>query len=220
MKRGDGWKHMSTVRLQPAGRRLPRPTTVKPCDSCRASLGENYSLCASCTDAIECYWHADWMALLEKEGITAGSEDEKLLAAVIHAEIDTQPWTLVDSAMSFLRCPECGSELGGGLSECGECEFAFGNLWWHDQLAGRQGVMTMNEHALRVGRWILRYRHRHSKAIVAGWSLSMPRVLTGWLPTTAEAQRAKLLINQGRVEEVRAEMADVDRKIVSRESGN
>lgn len=124
----------------------------------------------------------DWEALLRKEGIEAGSDNETLLAALIHAEIDVQPWTLVPFGDERLRCPECAAELGGGPISCGECEFAFGNLWWHDQLAGRQGVMTMNEHALRVGRWILRYRHRHSNAIVIGWSLSMPAI-AHWLAT-------------------------------------
>lgn len=199
--------------LSPAGRRYPRPKTVERCSACHALLGGNYALCAACTDAVERYWRGDWEALLRKEGIEAGSDDETLLAALIHAEIDVQPWTLVDSAMTRLRCPECAAELGGGPVSCGECEFAFGNLWWHDQLAGRQGVMTMNEHALRVGRWILRYRHRHSNAIVIGWSLSMPRLLTGWLPTTAEAQRGKALINKGRIDEARMAMEAIDRQI-------
>ena len=165
---------------------------------------------------IECHWRADWVALLVQEKVEAGSNDEKLLAAVVLAEIETQLWTLVDSALTLLSCPECGFELSGGPIECGECEFAFGNLWWHDQLAVRQGVMTMNEHALRVGRYVLRHRHRYSKAIVVGWSLSMPRVLTGWLPIIREAQRVKALINQGRIDEARASLEGVDRQIRSR----
>lgn len=199
--------------LYPAGRRLARPKTVEHCCCCGASAGENYALCLACTDVIECHWRADWVALLVQEKVEAGSNDEKLLAAVVLAEIETQPWTLVDSALTLLHCPECGSELGGGPIGCGECEFAFGNLWWHDQLAVRQGVMTMNEHALRVGRCVLRHRHRYRKAIVVGWSLSIPRVLTDWLPTIQEAQRAKALINQGRTDAVRAWLEEVDRRI-------
>ena len=55
--------------LSPAGRRYPRPKTVERCSACYALLGENYALCAACTDAIERYWRADWEALLRKEGI-------------------------------------------------------------------------------------------------------------------------------------------------------
>lgn len=205
--------HSTLPTLSPAGRRLARPKTVERCLGCGACAGENYALCTACTDLIERHWRADWAALLAQEKVAAGSDDEKLLAAVVFAEIEIQPWTLVDSALTLLRCPHCGAELGGGTNECAECEFAFGNLWWHDQLAGRQGVMTMNEHALRVGRYVLRHRHRHSREIVIAWSLSMPRVLAGWLPSTAEAQRAKALINQGRIDEVRLWLAEVDRQI-------
>lgn len=199
--------------LSAAGRSGPRPTVVEVCSQCDADLGENYAICHACTNAIERYWHADWEALLAQERVAPASEDERLLAAIVVAEIESQPWTLVDYAMTLLRCSECGCELGGGSVACGECEMAFGNLWWHDQVAGRQGVMTMNEHALRVGRHILRHRHRYSKAIVTGWSLTMPRLLTGWLPTTVEAQRGTALINQGRVDEARAAFTVTDAQI-------
>lgn len=43
--------------------------------------------------AVERYWRGDWESLLRKEGIEAGSDDETLLAALIPAEIDVQPWT-------------------------------------------------------------------------------------------------------------------------------
>ncbi|MBI1297595.1 hypothetical protein GC175_21870 [bacterium] len=80
-------------------------------------------------------------------------------------------------------------ELGGGPVSCGSCKFAFGNLWWHDIEAGRQGVMTMDEHALRVGRYVIRHPHRHSTVIAKGWRMNMPRILTSWLPDGAEARR-------------------------------
>ena len=61
---------------------------------------------------------------------------------------------------------------------------------------------TGNEHALHIGRWVLRYPQRHSPDAVAAWRLSMPRLLTGWLASTADAQRVMALIKAGRLAEV------------------
>lgn len=173
----------------PAGRRIPRPARVAPCVACGAVAGFNYGSCPACTAAIEGLWEADWETLLEQEEIAPGSDDERLLAEVVLAELDNHLWTVADMAMRRLRCPACGAELGGGPPGCAECTFAFGNLWWHDIEAGRQGVMTMNEHALRVGRYVIRHPHRHSAVVAEGWRLNMPRILVGWLPPGEDARR-------------------------------
>ena len=182
-----------TTRRPPAGRHHPRPSSVEPCPACGGFLGGGYPGCTTCYEAVERYWHADWAALLAAEGIAAGSDDERLLAEVIVAELDRHPWTLVDFAMTLVRCPECGAELGGGPTACATCALAFGNLW----APGLEAGATRNEHALRVGRWVARHPHRYSANTVAGWRLSLPLLLTGALPTTGEAQGISAWLKAG-----------------------
>ncbi len=156
-------------------------------------LGRGYPRCAICHAAVERYWRADWAALLAAEGIAPGSADERLLAEVVVAELERHPWTVVDYALTLLRCPECGAEWGGGPPACAACAMAFGNLW----APGLEAGATMNEHALRVGRWVMRHPHRHSATTVAGWRLNLPLLLAGALPTTAEAQRINAWLKAG-----------------------
>jgi len=203
--------------LPSGGRRLPRPGTVQTCSACGEPLAFNYPSCPSCCEAVERYWEADWRALLHDEGIHPGSPDEALLAAVVALELETQApehaWTIVDAALKRLSCPECGSEPGTGPPSCTQCEFTFGNLWGYDLTAGPQGVMTSNEHALRVGRWVVRAPHRHSDLAVLSWRLTLPRLLVGWLPSTRDAQRARHMLNEGRVQELLEEFATLDKQL-------
>ncbi len=177
----------------PVGRLVPRPATVEPCPACAAFLGRNHPACAGCRAAIEAPWRADWAAMLAAEGIAAGGADERLLAGIIAAEIGRHPWTLADWALTFLICAACGGPLGGGAAGCAECDFAFGNLWTPELERGANA----NEHALRVGRWVTRHPHRYSAPIVAGWVLSLPFLLTGGVPTTAQAQRLAAWLKAG-----------------------
>lgn len=191
------------------GTRIPRPQRVETCAQCGAPLGHHYPQCPACFHAIEDIWLADWAALLEREGIQAGSEDETLLAQVVMAESQRHPWTVVDIAMSLLRCESCGNELGSHYQTCTECSLAFGYA-----LASEFGI-SANSHALHIGRWVLRHRHQHSANSVTAWGLTTPRVLTGWLPSTAEAQRIMALIKAGRMDEVLAGIEAVDQQINS-----
>ena len=193
------------------GRRLPRPKTVARCAQCGEALGASYTDCPLCHDAIERYWLADWHALLEHERVRPGSDDERVLAQVVLAEYERHAWTEMDIAMSLLRCGTCGEELGERYSDCAECGMAFGS-----SILAEFGA-TPNEHALHIGRWVLRYPHRHSANAVAGWRLTMPRVLTGWLPTTPGAQRVGHMIKQGRMDEVKALIRKVDGEINERD---
>jgi hypothetical protein len=177
----------------PAGRRVPRPATIARCPTCGDFLGRGYRGCPACHEAIEVIWRADWLALLEAEGVTLGGDDERLLAGVIIAEWTRHPWTIVDYALTLLRCEECGAELGGGPRECERCAQAFGNLWAPELEAGAR----MDEHAIRVGRLVARHPHRYSDAIATGWRFSLPMLLTGTLPTTAEAQRLAAWLKAG-----------------------
>lgn len=184
---------------RPSGGRLyQRPNEVKICKMCGASVGQNYKNCIECYNTIENLWSLDWKDLIEKENILAGSDDEKLLAEVIVEEIDKHSWTIVDSAMKIVKCTTCGNELGGGPLDCHECSFAFENLWGYDAEAMSQGKMTYNEHALRVGRWVLRHPHRQKKNVVNGWKFSMPIVLTGKLPSNKKAGFFKNIIDENK----------------------
>jgi hypothetical protein len=175
----------------------------------------HYATCPQCNDAVERFWLADWQALLDQENIIAGSPGELELAEIVFAEGERHLWTLLDIALTRLRCDGCGHELGGGPSECSECAAAWGVTLWAETVAGRQGLVTGNEHALHVGRMILRHPHRHSENILAAWSRSMPRLLTGWLPSTVEAQHLMAEIKAGHIDEVDAALFDLDRKIAN-----
>ena len=72
---------------------------------------------------------------------------------------------------------------------------------------------TPNEHALHIGRWVLRYPQRHSLNAVAAWRLTLPRILTGWLPSVEEAQRAMAIIKAGQLEKVQKLIRQVDTQI-------
>ncbi len=189
------------------GRRVPRPKTVQACPACGEALGAGYATCMQCRDAIESIWLADWQALLAEEGVPAGSPEEKLLAQVVIDELGRHPWTVVDIAMSLLRCPECGGELGENYHTCGECGMAFGcSILCEFEATG-------NEHALHIGRWVLRYPQRHPPNAVAAWRLSMPRLLTGWLPSTRDAQYIMRLVKAGRMDEVTELVRQLDKEI-------
>lgn len=202
-----------SVPLQPGGRRLPRPGIVETCPHCSAAVGTNYPVCAYCSQLVERFWLADWQALLSQEKVAAGTEDESLLAAVVFEEMDRHPWTVVDIAMSLLHCQSCGQELGGGPLDCTTCQLALGNSGYYDIVAGEQGQMSGNEHALRVGRRMLRHPHRYPETALRNWRLSFPRLLTGWLPSTKEAQAMATLMRSGHVDEVRQLIEDLDREI-------
>jgi len=181
---------------RPSGGRLYlRPKSVEKCKTCGAPTGRNYISCKECYYALENIWLRDWNLLMNKKNIIRGSNEEKLLAKILFKEIDSNPWTIVDTAMTIIRCNTCGSEIGGGPDECQECSTAFGNLWAYDVEAMYQCQMTGNEHALRVGRWILRYPLRQKNSIVESWKFSIPILLTGKTPTNKQGQFFKKIID-------------------------
>jgi hypothetical protein len=195
------------VQTPVGGRRVPRPKTVEACPQCGEPLGAGYAECKSCFEAVESLWLADWQALLEQEGIKGGSDDEPLLAQVVLTEFGRHPWTVLDIAMSLQRCNTCGGELGEAYKDCAECGQAFGS-----SIASEFGA-TANEHALHIGRWVLRYPYRNSQNVVIAWRGTVPRLLTGWLPSTVEAQRMMALVKAGRVQEVQEGLRAVDEAI-------
>jgi hypothetical protein len=201
------------VPLEPGGRRIERPKSVETCTQCGEAVGTNYPGCPGCYRLVERFWLADWQALLGQQGVEAGSPEETPLAADVFEQMDRHPWTVVDIAMTLILCGECGSELGGGPLKCSECRMALGNSGYYDNVAGQQGRMTGNEHALRVGRRMLRHPHRYPETALRNWRLSFPRLLTGWLPSTRDAQTIAALMKDGHEDRVRDMLRKLDREI-------
>jgi hypothetical protein len=166
------------TKREAGGRRVPRPMCVEPCAVCSRPAGANYPACAGCYEAVERLWLADWRALLDAEGIEAGGDDERLLAQTVAADTETYTWTVVDVAHTLLACPECGTELPCGPLTCANCKFVFENLWAYDMEAWYQGMMTGNEHMIRVARLELRAPHRYPDYIIRGVRWLLPIGLT------------------------------------------
>jgi hypothetical protein len=201
------------IPTESALRRVPRPAGVFPCADCSAAIGTNYPTCPGCYDAVERYWLADWVHFLAQEGVLPNSVEEHLAAQIAFEEGERHLWTVLNMAMTHLTCSSCGNELGGGPPDCTECSSAWGVSLWAEVVAGRQGLVTFNEHALHIGRMILRFPHRQSTNIVKAWRLTTPRLLTGWLPSTESAQHYMRLVKAGRMAEVEAEIAELDRSL-------
>ncbi|HLY26824.1 MAG TPA: hypothetical protein VKQ72_10825 [Aggregatilineales bacterium] len=194
--------------------RVPRPRRVEICSKCGKPVGMNYPACERCFPSMEELWLADWRALLERENIANSSADERLLAQVVMDEWDRHPFTILDIAMTLQRCKTCQNELGSRYRHCTECALAFGAA-----LAAEYGV-SGNAHAIHIGRWILRHAHQHSDNIVMAWRYTVPRLLTGWLPGTEEAQRWMNKIKAGEIAQVERALQSLDREINCRSVGD
>ena len=164
--------------------RVPRPVPIAVCAGCGRDRPAGYADCGRCRAFLDAWWVADWAALLEREAVAPGGEDERLLAEVVLGEWERHPFTVLDVAMTLLTCPDCGRELGSTYGDCWPCKEAFGHA-----LAAEGNGITRLDHAWHIGRWVVRHPDQHSAASVAGWSAHLPRLLAGDLPTTAEAQR-------------------------------
>ncbi|ADB32216.1 hypothetical protein Kfla_3153 [Kribbella flavida DSM 17836] len=133
---------------------------------------------------------AAWQQLCAEVGTT----DERDLAEVVLQDPSEFDWRVVDGALKQLSCPECGQGLGAGALECYRCELANGYRFAARE-TDRPGVAPGNEHAIRVSSAVARTRDRYTARARCGYELFLPDLLAGWLPTTAEAQRTKALIN-------------------------
>lgn len=178
---------------RPAGRRAPRPTAPAPCRSCGALLGRNYRACPACHEAVEAIWRRDWIAWIQALGIASESPEETALARFVAESPEPYVWTIADYALTRFKCDTCGQEAGGGPADCPSCAFMFGNLWAPNLERGA----TLDEHALRVARLVVRHPHRHSPAVAAGWRLSLAAVLAGGIGTGAHARRLAAWLKAG-----------------------
>ncbi|MEU4698528.1 hypothetical protein [Nonomuraea dietziae] len=123
-------------------------------------------------------------------------EDDVAVAEMIVEEIKGYDWRVVDGAFERLTCGACGSRRGRGPKDCPPCELDEG-FRYSAREVDRPGVTPRNEHAIRVGAAVLRNGHRHSPRALLSWQIGFPLVLSGYLPSTPEAQAVRARINKG-----------------------
>ncbi|MDQ3404056.1 MAG: hypothetical protein M3548_11755 [Actinomycetota bacterium] len=135
-----------------------------------------------------------WADLCAQHDIVGGADETALAEIVLQnpAEFD---WRVVDAAFDLMSCVDCGHGLGAGPVDCVSCRVADGNRYLGREV-DRADVPWGNEHGLRVATAVARNRHRHTPRARCGYELCLPDLLTGRLPTTAQAQAAKALINR------------------------
>ncbi|HEY2098406.1 MAG TPA: hypothetical protein VGH72_18190 [Pseudonocardia sp.] len=131
------------------------------------------------------------------------------LAEVVLQDTSEFDWRVVDGALKQLTCTDCGSQLGAGDLGCPSCDRANG-FRFAARETDRPGVPPGNEHAIRVSSAVARTRHRYTPRARAGYELLLPDLLDGVLPTTAQAQRAKHLINQLSDDELESLLSPAD----------
>ncbi|WP_203591130.1 hypothetical protein [Streptomyces sp. SID13031] len=125
----------------------------------------------------------------------AGTTDARGLAEIVLQDPAEFDWRVVDGALKQLSCDKCGSGLGAGPIGCAKCDLANGFRFAAREV-DRPNVAPGNEHAIRVASAVARTRHRYTPRARCGYELGLPDLLAGEMLTTAEAQRAKALINK------------------------
>lgn len=138
---------------------------------------------------------AAWDSFCAESGARPGTSEARELAGIVLQDTSEFDWRVVDGALDQLTCPDCGSALGAGDVGCASCDQANG-FRFAARETDRPGVPPGNEHAIRVSSAVARTRNRYTPRARAGYELLLPDLLTGLLPTTAQAQRYKHLINQ------------------------
>jgi len=122
--------------------------------------------------------------------------DTRRIAEMVVDEVDRRPWRVVDAAYDRLACAECGGALSRGPAGCSACDRAHGYRYAAIEV-DRPGVPPGNEHALRVNVSVVRRPYGISAKEVLGRRLSLPILLDGHLPGTAQAQAARAVLDKG-----------------------
>lgn len=120
---------------------------------------------------------------------------ETVLAEMVVDEPHRHDWRIVDAALDRLNCPDCGDRLSRGPVGCAACDVAHGFRYSAIE-TDRPGVPPGNEHAIRVNVSVVRRPLITSANELLLRRLFLPALLTGFLPSTAEAQRVSALIRK------------------------
>lgn len=158
--------------------------------------------CTRCAALLDEMVEEGWRAFLAEE---FGAREVEREAAVTIAEMvvdepDRHQWRVVDAAYDRLTCAECGSRLSRGPAGCPPCDVANGFRYVAIEV-DRPGVRPGNEHGLRVNVAVLRRPFGISGNELLVRRAALPYLLEGFLPTTAQAQATKALLNKGASEE-------------------
>ncbi|MFF0340940.1 hypothetical protein [Kribbella sp. NPDC004875] len=158
---------------------------------------------------IEASIDAAWDSFRATSGVPDGTSEARELAEIVLQDTSEFDWRIVDGALNQLTCSDCGATLGAGAEGCPSCDKANG-FRFAARETDRPGVPPGNEHAIRVSSAVARTRHRYTPRARAGYELLLPDLLQGVLPTTAQAQRLKHLVNQLSDDELECLVAPAD----------
>ncbi|MER6947743.1 hypothetical protein ABT294_27290 [Nonomuraea sp. NPDC000554] len=157
--------------------------------------------CARCAALVDEIVEEGWRAFLAAEFATTapGPAEERAIAEMVVDEPDKHVWRVVDAAYDRLTCDECGGRLSRGPAGCAPCDLANGFRYAAIEI-DRPEAAPGNEHGLRVNVSVVRRPSGISPRELLARRLSLPILLEGRLPATAEAQAGKALLNSGATE--------------------
>ncbi|WP_238161549.1 hypothetical protein [Micromonospora endolithica] len=145
--------------------------------------------------AIEAELDLAWARQLGEWDVVGGSPGETALGWLVVDSPEEHDWRTVDAALDRLTCTACGSTLTRGPATCRRCAY-YHEVRFAAREVDRPDVPAGNEHALRVSFAVARARTRYGARARAGYELVLPALLAGDLPTTAQAQSARAMINK------------------------
>ncbi|MFI6319055.1 hypothetical protein ACIBG8_16105 [Nonomuraea sp. NPDC050556] len=166
------------------------------CPQCAYLQPAGAPACARCAAVVDALVEAGWRTFAEEYG----TADETVLAEMVVDEPDRHPWRVVDAAYDRLVCPGCGGRLSRGPAGCAPCDLANGFRYVAIEI-DRPGVRAGNEHALRVNVAVVRRPYGISAGELLVRRAALPYLLAGFMPSTAQAQATKAMLNDGASEE-------------------
>ncbi|MEV3979925.1 hypothetical protein [Nonomuraea sp. NPDC049758] len=173
---------------------------MRRCEVCGHQEPAGAPDCDRCAGLVDELVEEGWRAFLLAEFGAVAPPDEQLIARMVVDEPDKHPWRVVDAAYDRLTCPECGGRLSRGPAGCASCDLANGFRYSAVEI-DRPGVPPGNEHALRVNVAVTRRPYGIAATEVLVRRLSLPVLIEGRLPTTAQAQATKALARKGATEQ-------------------
>ncbi|OXM47115.1 hypothetical protein [Amycolatopsis alba] len=150
---------------------------------------------AKALSAVEATIETRWRSFLVEYGVTAGAKEEADLAEMVVADTSAFEWRVVDAALDRLPCADCGNGLGAGPAGCENCDRADGFRFAAIE-TDKPATPPGTEHGLRVATAVARTRHRYGARARCGFELGLPVLLSGELPSTAQAQAYRAAINK------------------------